>query len=182
MPKPTDEEKAAAELLGSGPTLADALGLDHPNGEGAGALPAHPLLSPDEVAAAMAKARESVEAKRRDAAIKAVIKAETERLEREEGLVTGDGVKDEMVTVHLDLAEHSNRIVLSGTPYWHGHTYTIPRHVADTLREIQSRGHDHQSEIEGKNLADRFRRPRNTVIDVHKGGAVVNAPQYQVGA
>lgn len=180
MPKElTPEEKAAAELLGGGPTMADALGAEGPH---EAPLAAHPLLSPAEVAAAMAKARESVEAKRRDAAIKSVIKAETERLEREEGLVTGDGVKDEMVTLHLDLAEHSSRITLSGTPYWHGHTYTVPRHVADTLREIQSRGHDHQSEIEGKNPADRFRRPRNTIIDTRKGNAIENAPTYQVGA
>lgn len=173
MSKKTDEE-VAAELFGQGgePTLADAVAAE---------ASTHPILSAEEVEAARAKARALIETKRKKAATDALIAEETRRLEQEEGLVTGNEVKDEMVSIHLDLAEHSSRIVLSGTPYYHGQTYTVPRHVADTLREIQSRGHDHQSEIEGKNIADRFRRPRNTVINTRKG-ITENAPQYQVGA
>lgn len=122
----------------------------------------HPILSDEEVEAAREAARKAVEKERKDAAMDAFIKEEKARLQREEGLVTGDGAKDEMVRIALDLAEHSGKIVINGFEYHHGFTYTVPRHVADTLREIQSRGHGHQNEIEGKSMAEAFRRPHNT--------------------
>ena len=174
---PEDQpEVDAAALFGeqtegsAAPSLADAVAAAEPEER------LHPVLSNEEVLAARAKARSNIEAQRRKAATTDLIKAEEERLAREEGLVTGDGVKDEMVTVTLDLAEHSARIVLSGTPYYHGHTYTVPRHVGDTLREIQSRGHNHQNDIEGKGLSERMRRPHLTMLNA-KTAAVTNAPQ-----
>lgn len=135
----------------------------------------HPVLSNEEVEAARAKARKEVEADRKAAATKAYIAEEKLRLQREEGLVTGDGVKDEIVHITLDLAEHSGKITLSGTEYHHGFGYDVPRHVADTLREIQARGHNHQNEIEGKMIADRFRRPHNTSLSPIRG--VASSPQ-----
>ncbi len=177
MPKQlSEDERAAAELLGdiAPKSLAEALDAEPDP------TLVHAILSPAEVQAARDKARAAILAKQKKTATEALIAEETRRLEREEGLVTGDGVKDEMVTLHLDLAEHSGSIKINGTPYYHGQTYTVPRHVADTLREIMARGHGHQNEIEGKGMAERFRRPHGTVIDVAKG-RVDNAPKYQGG-
>lgn len=150
----------------------------HDEGDNEGIDPNHPLLTVEDQRAARDLARKKVLEEKRDAAFDALVKAERERLLGKEGLRTGDPTKDEMVHVTLDLAEHSDRIVINGATYMHGQTYKLPRHVADTLREIQSRGHNHQNEIDGKGIADRFRRPHNTVVDTRpgKGGAISNAP------
>lgn len=143
-------------------------------------LPAHPILNPEQVAAALAKARKLVEDQRIKAATQALVEAEVDRLKQEEGLVTGIEAKDEMVTITLDLAEHSDKITLSGRPYWHGHTYTVPRHIADTLRDIQFKGHRHQLDIEGKDPTMAYRRTREelgipTLLSM-RTGAVHHAP------
>jgi len=140
----------------------------------------HPILSNVEVIAAQAEARAMLVAERKSSATKDLIERETVRLRIEEGLVTGDGAKDEMVSITLDLAEHAisggaaGGITLSGRPYYHGFTYTVPRHIADTLREIMSRGHGHQNEIEGKGRAELFKRPYATDLSPIKG--FTNAP------
>lgn len=120
----------------------------------------HPILTNAELRAAQASARSKVEADRKAAAAKAVKDAEIERLKREEGLVTGSGPKDEMVSILIDLAEHSNRIVINQQAYHHGHRYTVPRHVADTLRDIMARGWEHQDEIDGKSKAQHYAAER----------------------
>lgn len=135
----------------------------------------HPLLSAKEVADAKARARAKIEADAKKAAIKRIEEDETQRLRTEEGLVTGDSAKDEMVSLTLDLAEHSANIVINGRPYWHGHPYTVPRHVADSLREMQARGWRHQDEVDGKDLAQHYQRARATVVSAVRG--VRNAPQ-----
>ena len=110
----------------------------------------HPILSNADYKAAQAKARVKLDKERHAKAMKAVEEAEMERLKMEEGMVTGDGVKDQMVKITLNLAPHSEDIKINGRAHWHGHTYTVPRHVADTMREIQARGWQHQDEIDGK--------------------------------
>lgn len=135
---------------------------------------AHPILSAEDVEAAKAKARQRVEAERRKTAMKAIEDEETQRLNVEEGLHTGDQVKDELVNLTLDLAEHSSRISLSGRLYFHGQTYTVARHIADTLREIQARGWQHQQEIDGKPMYGAFRKPHETILSGARG--ITNAP------
>lgn len=138
----------------------------------------HPLLTAAEVAEAKAKARSKLDKERRLAAMKAVEDAETERLKREEGLVTGDGAKDEMVDITLDLAPFTEKIVLNSVPYWHSFTYPVPRHVADTLRDIQAQGWKHQDEIDGKGLAQHYQANRRTHIkQVGRAIGVAGAPK-----
>jgi hypothetical protein len=81
-----------------------------------------------------------------------------------------------VVTVTLDLAEHSDKIIINGEPFWHGHTYTRPRHVVNQLREIMMRGWIHQDTIDGKDLAQQYARRRLTTVH-GRTGAVSNAPQ-----
>ena len=85
---PEDQpEVDAAALFGeqtegsAAPSLADALAAAEPEER------LHPVLSNEEVLAARAKARSNIEAQRRKAATTDLIKAEEERLAREEGLV-----------------------------------------------------------------------------------------------
>jgi len=135
----------------------------------------HPILSDAEVQAARDKARSIVEKERKDAAIKALVAEETTRLQREEGLVSGDPVKDELVNITMDLPEYSASVNINMEPYWHGHSYKVPRHVANTLREIMSRAWNHQHEIDGKTLAQSKQLARDTVISPVAG--TYNAPQ-----
>jgi hypothetical protein len=134
----------------------------------------HPFLSNEEVLEARAEAHRQIDAERRKKAKKHLIDQEKLRLEREEGFTTGDGVKDQIVKITLDLAPHSAHIVLNLRPYYHGQTYKVPRHVAETLREIQQSGWRHQNEIEGKSLTQHYQRARTTGLSPIKG--ISNAP------
>lgn len=120
----------------------------------------HPLLSDKEVADAVAEARARVRKEAVAAAKKKVIDDEVLRLKREDGKHTGDGVRDEMVPIYIDLAEHSSHLSVNGEPFWHGFTYTVPRHVANSLREQMARGWNHQDDIDGKSITQRLGRRR----------------------
>lgn len=120
----------------------------------------HPVLSNAEVLEIRAAAARKLEEERHKAA-KKQLEAETlAELRRDANLLTGDGIKDEIVTVTMDLAEHSACVNLDGRQYWHGQSYDVPRHVSDTLRDIQARGWKHQDEVDGKNLEAQHRANR----------------------
>lgn len=128
------------------------------------------ILSNEEKAAIRREVLEELEAKRKEAATTDFRKRETLRLQKEEGFVTGNAVKDEMVNIHLDLAPHSADIKINGTHYFHGRSYAVARHVADTLNEIQHRGWKHQNEIDGKSMTDFFGQKRVAdMFDVKRG-------------
>lgn len=171
---PDDEETLRRELMGEDSAAVEAVGealtaapkrarkpraeVDPPVEE---AERLHPILSNAEVLEIRARAADKLVAERKKAAAKQLEDETLSELRREQNLKTGEGVKDELVTVTLDLAEHSDRIVLDGKAYFHGRTYhDIPRHLADTLREIQARGWKHQDEVDGKDLVQQHRANR----------------------
>jgi hypothetical protein len=180
--KKTDEPVTAASLLDDDAPAVQVAKIDDLETVMAdidadeGIDPNHPILSVEEQREAIKKARARVAADSKKEAIKAFEAQVYDKERGRTGLRTGDAAKDEPVSVTLDLAEHSSCITINGTPYWHGFTYTVPRHVADTLREVMSRGHDHQTDLDGKGLSERMRKPRLTLIS-ERTGAVVNAPQ-----
>ena len=99
--------------------------------------------------------------------------------ERELGLIADDGDKKVVkgplkklpkeYTLTLDLAEHSDRIILDGVTYFHGGTYTFDKAQYDTVREIIHRGYEHQAEIEGKpRFENAYRRASNISVDPSK--------------
>lgn len=149
--------------------------------EAAEEAPLHAFLSNDDVLAAKAKARTKLEAERRTKAMKRIEEEEMERLRLEEGLTTGDQVKDELISITMDLAQHSDKVTINGRPYWHGFTYDVPRHVADTLRESMSRGWQHQDEIDGKNRAQQYQTNRQFSL-LQKGKAAPAQNTVSVGA
>ena len=126
--------------------------------------PNHPILSVEEQKRAIIKAHERVKETKRQAALKALEEQEQQRLLGKTGKSIGDPMKDELVSITIDLPEFAPSIIVNSEPYYHGQTYTVQRHIADSLREQQARSWNHQNEIEGKGIADRFRRPHNRII------------------
>src|SRR3974390_3375196 len=95
--------------------------------------------------------------------------------ERELGLIADDGDKKVVkgplkklpkeYTLTLDLAPHSDRIILDGVTFLHGGTYTFDKAQYDTIRDIIHRGYEHQAEIEGKPRFDHaYRRASNISV------------------
>jgi hypothetical protein len=133
-----------------------------------------PILTSEEIEAIRAQARDEILKTRKSNAKKQFLEVEKSRLLREEGMTTGAGVRDQMVNITVDLAEYAASIVINMRPYWHGHTYTVPRHVAEQLREIMQRTHMHQNEVDGKDRRSFYQKARATSISPVHG--IQNAP------
>jgi hypothetical protein len=132
----------------------------------------HPTLSNKDVLEAQARARSRVESDRHKAAMKAVEEEEIQRLRVEEGLTTGIGVQDEIVAVSIDLPPFAACISINGPMgkhYYHGVTYDVPRHVADTLADTMNRMRLHEDQIEGRSLSQHYSRKYDTAINARTG-------------
>lgn len=57
---------------------------------------------------------------------------------------------EQQFKITLDLAPHSNRLIIDSVHYLHGGTYTVGQRLYDTMREMIHRGWEHQREIDGK--------------------------------
>lgn len=135
----------------------------------------HPILSNEEVLEARAKARASIEAEQKKRALKTVQDEEVQRLKREEGLVSGDKVKDEMVSITIDVAPYTDRIIMNfRDTYLHGRTYTVPRHVADAIRDIMWQTKKHEHDTKDENLYTFYGKQRSTTLSP---AGIKNAPQ-----
>ncbi len=105
--------------------------------------------------------------------LRAAYKVEAkEKFRREKGLA------EEQVTLTIDVAGHAQDIKLDGRPFYHGHTYTVPRSIADTLFDIMGRTWDHEESVGGANQNE-YRKPRNTRM---LGGRPVTGAPMQSGA
>jgi hypothetical protein len=135
-------------------TMADKLNEDDVAALFADTAVPGSILSKEEIEGAKELARENVDKARRAAELSRIV----------EGQRTGLADKDEMVDIMIDLAEFSDRISLNSTEYYHGYSYAVPRHVADTLREIMQRTYHHQSAIDGKSLEEMYRRAAPVAI------------------
>ncbi len=76
-------------------------------------------------------------------------------------------------TITLDLAPHSDRLVIDNVIYMHGRTYTVGQRLFDTMREMQSRGWQHQEEIDGK---DRNFYRKSKTVHLTPDNAAMPAP------
>lgn len=131
------------------------------------------VLSDDEIEAVKKEARKSIEKDKKDHARKRLLAEEIAKLRVAEGV---GGVEDDMVNILIDTAIFANSITLDGKKYWHGATYTVPRHVARSLSDIMFRGKRHQAvDVKGEKLAEFYRSPRQTVIN-GRSGVIINAP------
>lgn len=147
------------------PEMAEMLGIEP--GERL-----HPILSNAEVLQALANAKAKLIKEQKAAAMKDVEARETRRLRMEEGLTTGVTSADEMVTIAIDLptwVAFLNVDMTNGVQYWHGQTYTVPRHKADTLREMMGRAHRLDDEVEGRSLTQHYNVTKRPVINAVTG-------------
>ncbi len=143
-----------------------------------------PILSAKEIEAIKAEAKTKLMAERKSAAKVELLARETKRLRDEEGMVTGLGHQDEIVGVTIDLPTYGASININSRPYWHGHTYNVPRHVAETLRDQMQNCWKHQNQIDAKDLASFYQTRRiadldkvakNMVPDPFRAGKVLPA-------
>ena len=132
-------------------------------------LPGNPLLTEEAVKAIRERARRKVDDERREAAEDKLYREYLAELRAETGPEVMGGPGDDQVTVYVDLADHSAAININGKRFWHGHTYTMSRHVADSVREMMARGQRHQDEIDGKSLAQHYQRARATELSPVRG-------------
>jgi len=110
------------------------------------------LISDDQKKLLREKARKMVSDKRLEAAEDDFLK---EAMRQEE---LADKPDEQLEYIMLDLAGHSEYIMLDGVRYFHGTTYEVTRSVGATMREIIARGWQHEQEIGGANR-DLYRRP-----------------------
>jgi hypothetical protein len=125
---------------------------------------ARPILTDEEIARAREIARERVSKALKEAETERLIAEEMQRIKAEEGKRTGQVDLDETVEVTVDLAEFAAKLTINGQDYWHGYTYTVPRHVFDSMRDIMFRGHLHQNALDGKDLATFYRSKQSPVL------------------
>ena len=124
----------------------------------------HPVLSNEELAKAKLDARAAIDKERKAAAVKQVVAEETQRLRREEGFMAGDVVKDEIVKMTIDLPEYTDRLIINQAEFFHGYTYEVPRHVANSMRETMQKAWNHQNEIDGKTVAQNINMRREVTL------------------
>lgn len=110
-------------------------------------------LSPEDIAslraAAEAKINEEIKQKTRDAMFAQFL--DEERRKR--------NPSEEIKYITLDLAEHSDRIMVDGQIFFHGLTYGVPRSLYCVMRETIQAGHRHQDEVDGKLNRNNYRKP-----------------------
>jgi hypothetical protein len=107
------------------------------------------------------KARKHVQDKRRKIVEEKVLAAAIDEEERRYD------IQEQYEDVQIDLApfvasERLNAacIVLDGTIYTHGQTYSVRYSVARTLEDVMARGWEHENEIHGRRRRqDTYRRP-----------------------
>lgn len=132
------------------------------------------LLTEEEKAEIRQQALDDVIAEKRRDAKKQLLEQEKAKLSARSGLKTGNPTKDELVTITVNVPEFVPHLWLNmphGQKYFHGHSYKVPRHVAETLAEMQSRAWDHENEIQGRKKRDY--RKRSPII---VGGESTGAP------
>lgn len=133
----------------------------------------HPLFTAKELAAIKAEAKAKVLADKKADLRKKLMEEETRRLRLEEGYTTGNSHMDEIMTITVDLAPYANKILVNGQAFWHGTSYTVPRHVAESLRETMFRSWQHQNEIDGKGMREFYAKQH--VQNLYKVGTPARA-------
>jgi hypothetical protein len=126
--------------------------------------PQHPVLTVAEQLEAFKKAELKVEAEKRKRAQAELQKKAEQALLGDSGKTTGNAVLDELVWVELNLAPYADHIAINGEQYMHGQRYKVPRHVANTLKDMEARGWEHQSTLDGKRDLSRYFAERKPII------------------
>ena len=81
-----------------------------------------------------------------------------DQIRRERNALTGAVDQDEPVTITIDVAEYTDRLIIDGEQFFHGSTYTLPRHKAATISDMMFRSYIHQAQLDGKDPQEAYRR------------------------
>lgn len=133
------------------------------------------LLTAAEIDAIRKEARAEIMADKRGKMKQEMKAAEKQRLLREEGLTTGNTHADEILSITIDLAPYAPYININSQCYYHGRTYQVPRHVADTLRDQMFMTWKHQNQIDGKDAAQFYAAKHVAEMFKVDGGAKLSA-------
>lgn len=115
------------------------------------------LLSAEDMASVQEQAAAQIAKERKEAAKKAALETAlaAERAKFDP--------REEIVSITLDLAEHSAFLMIDGTKYFHGMTYRVKKSLFDVMRAAVASGWDHQAIVDGKNV-NQYRRGHNIVL------------------
>jgi hypothetical protein len=86
------------------------------------------------------------------------------------------GVEEGVEEIYIDLAKHSDGIVIDGVKYQQGHSYTVKASLAAEMRWIMQSTYWHQAEIDGKRKG--YYTERNTRLS--PAGTVTTTPLLRV--
>lgn len=139
----------------------------------------HQILSNDDLAKAKAEAARRVMEARHKAAYDRAVAEEEERLRTEEGLTTGNPIRDEIVNITIDLPRFGNNLMVNGPMgmvYHQGMTYPVPRHVADSLCEMMFAAWKAEDNMEGRDILQQYRQKRSSAINA-RTRTLHNAPR-----
>lgn len=155
------------------PDLADAAAIVE-----TGDVPDAPksVLSAKEEEAVRRQAEREIENERKIQARADLLKKEKAKLRERHSINDNSalsGRASDMVMITINIPEFSNcpwiQVNLpNGPKYYHGQTYTVPRHIANSLRESMQWMRRHQNELDGKKRNRQL--PDGRFIDAVTGG------------
>ena len=123
--------------------------------------------------ALIAKAKVVAKKEAKDKVEEDFLKSEIAKARRTEeakyGLVDSE---EELVRHTVNLSSASDRHLINGKAYLHGHTYEVPKSVADGMRDTEFRGHEQERIRKGHKVNEYGFRDRN---GIKSQGGVVSA-------
>lgn len=122
------------------------------------------------------EARAKLEAREKDAAMRAFLDAEIARLDKE---AHPDAYEEEKEITLDGLAPYADRIVLDGRHYMFGRTYTVKKSVYDVMQEIMWRTRRHYEEVH-RDPAEVMMRAQQEISKAGDGYARVSAANGRV--
>lgn len=130
-------------------------------------IQASPMLSEQDKAEALERAKMDVFRTRKNAAIDEYYTKAVKEFEREHKPT------EILVDITIDLPTYAPFVRLDNIVFFHGVTYEVTTAQACTMQDVMARSWEHQSEIEGrKRRGDQLLVPRNS----HVGNANMNSP------
>jgi hypothetical protein len=160
--------EAALEAFDAGEVVSEAMELDddtdNPEFRKALSKAEREALRKKAVEIAKKEAKQKME----DDYLKAEI-AKQKKIEESKFGISDD---EEMVRHTINLSSASDRMIINGKHYIHGHTYEVPASLAADMRDMEFRGHRQEDIRKGRNINEYGFRERN---GIRSGSGVVVA-------
>ena len=171
----SENEKPVEDLATGAEETIDEQPIDLETAEEAERLPT-PTLTDKEIEKIKAQALKEVEADLKKRLREKALAEEKAKLRRKLSAHDNphlNGALSDLVRITIDIPEFSNTPWIQvnmhegGQYFLHGQTYTVPRHVGNSLRETMQNMRRHQNEIDGKKRNRQL--PDGRFVDVTTG-------------